>query len=171
MCIRDRLKAVSNINEEISKALIGTDINDQSKIDKIMIDLDGTENKSRLGANAILGVSLAAIRAASNANSIPLYKYLGDKENLKMPMPMMNILNGGSHANNTVDIQEFMIFPFGASTFSNALQIGTEIFHKLKYELNQKGLNTAVGQQQYFCLLYTSPSPRDATLSRMPSSA
>jgi len=144
------LKAVSNVNEEISKALIGTDINDQSKIDKIMIDLDGTENKSRLGANAILGVSLAAIRAASNANNIPLYKYLGDKENLKMPMPMMNILNGGSHANNTVDIQEFMIFPFGASTFSSALQIGTEIFHKLKYELDQKGLNTAVGDEGGF---------------------
>jgi len=144
------LKAVSNINEEISKALIGIDINDQSKIDKIMIDLDGTENKSRLGANAILGVSLAAIRAASNANNIPLYKYLGNKENLKMPMPMMNILNGGSHANNTVDIQEFMIFPFGASTFSNALQIGTEIFHKLKYELHQKGLNTAVGDEGGF---------------------
>ena len=144
------LKAVFNVNEEISKALIGTDINDQSKIDKIMIDLDGTENKSRLGANAILGVSLAAIRAASNANNIPLYKYLGDKENLKMPMPMMNILNGGSHANNTVDIQEFMIFPFGASTFSNALQIGTEIFHKLKYELDQKGLNTAVGDEGGF---------------------
>ena len=144
------LKAVSNVNEEISKALIGTDINDQSKIDKIMIDLDGTKNKSRLGANAILGVSLAAIRAASNANNIPLYKYLGDKKNLKMPMPMMNILNGGSHANNTVDIQEFMISPFGASTFSNALQIGTEIFHKLKYELDQKGLNTAVGDEGGF---------------------
>ena len=144
------LKAVSNINEEISKALLGIDINDQSKIDKTMINLDGTENKSRLGANAILGVSLAAIRAAANANNIPLYKYLGDKKNLKMPMPMMNILNGGSHANNTVDIQEFMIFPFGASTFSNALQTGTEIFHKLKYELDQKGLNTSVGDEGGF---------------------
>ena len=144
------LKAVSNVNEEISKELIGTDINDQSKIDKTMINLDGTENKSRLGANAILGVSLAAVRAASNANNIPLYKHLGDRKNLKMPMPMMNILNGGSHANNTIDIQEFMIFPFGASTFSNALQIGTEIFHKLKYELDQKGLNTAVGDEGGF---------------------
>ena len=144
------LKAISNVNEEISKALIGADINDQSNIDKTMIDLDGTKNKSRLGANAILGVSLAAIRAASNTNNVPLYKYLGKKKNLKMPMPMMNILNGGSHANNTVDIQEFMIFPFGASTFSNALQIGTEIFHKLKYELHQKGLNTAVGDEGGF---------------------
>ena len=144
------LKAVSNVNEEINKALTGTDINDQSKIDMTMIDLDGTKNKSRLGANAILGVSLAAIRAASNTNNVPLYKYLGNKKNLKMPMPMMNILNGGSHANNTVDIQEFMIFPFGASTFSNALRIGTEIFHKLKYELHQKGLNTAVGDEGGF---------------------
>ncbi len=144
------LKAVYNVNEEISKELIGTDINDQSKIDKTMIDLDGTENKSKLGANAILGVSLATIRAAAHANNIPLYKYLGNNENLKMPMPMMNILNGGSHANNTIDIQEFMIFPFGASSFSNALQIGTEIFHKLKSELNQKGLNTAVGDEGGF---------------------
>ena len=144
------LKAVSNVNEKISKTLIGIDINDQSKIDRIMIDLDGTKNKSRLGANAILGVSLAAIRAASNANNTPLYKYLGNNKNLKMPIPMMNILNGGSHANNTVDIQEFMIFPFGASSFSNALQIGTEIFHKLKSELHQKGLNTAVGDEGGF---------------------
>ena len=144
------LKAISNVNEEISKALIGADINDQSNIDKTMIDLDGTKNKSRLGANAILGVSLAAIRAASNTNNVPLYKYLGKKKNLKMPMPMMNILNGGSHANNTVDIQEFMIFPFGASSFSSALQIGTEIFHKLKSELHQKGLNTAVGDEGGF---------------------
>ena len=144
------LKAVSNVNEKISKTLIGIDINDQSQIDRIMIDLDGTKNKSRLGANAILGVSLAAIRAASNANNTPLYKYLGNDKNLKMPIPMMNILNGGSHANNTVDIQEFMIFPSGASSFSNALQIGTEIFHKLKSELHQKGLNTAVGDEGGF---------------------
>jgi len=144
------LKAVANVNEKISEALIGANINDQSNIDKTMIDLDGTKNKSRIGANAILGVSLAAIRAASNTNNVPLYKYLGNEKNLKMPMPMMNILNGGSHANNTVDIQEFMIFPFGASTFSNALQIGTEIFHQLKYELHQKGLNTAVGDEGGF---------------------
>ncbi len=144
------LKAVANVNEKISKALIGANINDQLNIDKTMIDLDGTKNKSRIGANAILGVSLAAIRAASKTNNVPLYKYLGNKKDLKMPMPMMNILNGGSHANNTVDIQEFMIFPFGASTFSSALQIGTEIFHQLKYELHQKGLNTAVGDEGGF---------------------
>ena len=144
------LNAVNNINQEINKTLIGTDINNQSEIDNIMIELDGTPNKSRLGANAILGVSLASIRAASAANDASLYHYLGKTNNLKMPVPMMNILNGGSHANNTVDIQEFMIFPLGASTFSEALKIGTEIFHKLKSELQKMGLNTAVGDEGGF---------------------
>ena len=144
------LNAVRNVNSEINKTLIGTDINDQTKIDNIMIDLDGTQNKSRLGANAILGVSMASARAASIANNIPLYQYLGTTNDFKMPVPMMNILNGGSHANNTVDIQEFMIFPFGALTFSEALRIGTEIFHKLKSELHKKGLNTAVGDEGGF---------------------
>tara|TARA_B100000035_G_scaffold296535_1_gene288540 strand:+ start:1119 stop:2405 length:1287 start_codon:yes stop_codon:yes gene_type:complete len=144
------LNAVKNVNEEINKNLIGTDINDQFKIDNIMIALDGTSNKNRLGANAILGVSLASIRAASIANGLPLYKHIGKNNNLKIPVPMMNILNGGSHANNTIDIQEFMIFPFGASTFSEALKIGTEIFHKLKSELHKKGLNTAVGDEGGF---------------------
>ena len=150
------LNAVNNINEEINKALIGTDINDQFKIDNTMIELDGTANKSRLGANAILGVSLASIRAASIANDVPLYRYLGKDNNIKMPVPMMNILNGGSHANNTIDIQEFMIFPFGASTFSEALKIGTEIFHKLKSELHKMGLNTAVGDEGGFAPNLTS---------------
>ena len=150
------LNAVNNINEEINKALIGTDINDQFKIDNTMIELDGTANKSRLGANAILGVSLASIRAASIANDVPLYHYLGKDNNIKMPVPMMNILNGGSHANNTIDIQEFMIFPFGASTFSEALKIGTEIFHKLKSELHKMGLNTAVGDEGGFAPNLTS---------------
>ncbi len=144
------LKAVNNVNKEINKALIGIDVNEQSKIDNTMIELDGTPNKSRLGANAILGVSLASIRAASIANDTPLYKYLNNSNNFRMPVPMMNILNGGSHANNTVDIQEFMIFPFGASTFSEALKIGTEIFHKLKTELQKMGLNTAVGDEGGF---------------------
>ena len=144
------LNAVSNVNDEISKTLTGTDVNDQTKIDNTMIDLDGTQNKSRLGANAILGVSLASARAASTAKNIPLYQHLGTTNNFIMPVPMMNILNGGSHANNTVDIQEFMIFPFGASTFSEALRIGTEIFHKLKSELHKKGLNTAVGDEGGF---------------------
>ena len=144
------LNALSNVNDEINKTLIGTDVNDQTKIDSFMINLDGTQNKSRLGANAILGVSLASARAASTANNIPLYQHLGTNNDFIMPAPMMNILNGGSHANNTVDIQEFMIFPFGASTFSEALRIGTEIFHKLKSELHKKGLNTAVGDEGGF---------------------
>jgi enolase len=144
------LKAVNNVNDKINKALKGLDIDDQSKIDSTMIELDGTENKSILGANAILGVSLASIRAASNVKNIPLYKHLGIADNFKMPVPMMNIINGGSHANNTVDIQEFMIFPFGASTFSHALRIGAEIFHSLKSELHKKGLNTAVGDEGGF---------------------
>ena len=144
------LNAVNNVNNEINKTLIGTDVNDQTKIDNILINLDGTQNKSRLGANAILGVSLASARAASTVNDIPLYQHLGTTNEFIMPVPMMNILNGGSHANNTVDIQEFMIFPFGASTFSEALRIGTEIFHKLKSELHKKGLNTAVGDEGGF---------------------
>ena len=144
------LKAVQNVNDKINKVLKGLNINDQSKIDKVMIELDGTENKSVLGANAILGVSLASVRAASNDKNIALYKYLGVNDNFKMPVPMMNILNGGSHANNTVDIQEFMIFPFGASSFSHALRIGAEIFHSLKSELHKKGLNTAVGDEGGF---------------------
>ena len=144
------LNAVNNVNNEINKTLIGTDVNDQTKIDNIMINLDGTQNKSRLGANAILSVSLASARAASTVNDIPLYQHLGTTNEFIMPVPMMNILNGGSHANNTVDIQEFMIFPFGASTFSEALRIGTEIFHKLKSELHKKGLNTAVGDEGGF---------------------
>ena len=142
--------AVNNVNNEINKTLIGTDVNDQTKIDNTLINLDGTQNKSRLGANAILGVSLASARAASTVNDIPLYQHLGTTNEFIMPVPMMNILNGGSHANNTVDIQEFMIFPFGASTFSEALRIGTEIFHKLKSELHKKGLNTAVGDEGGF---------------------
>ena len=144
------LNAVKNVNYEVKKILIGTDVNDQTKIDNTLIDLDGTQNKSRLGANAILGVSLASARAASNVNNIPLYQHLGTTNDFIMPVPMMNILNGGSHANNTVDIQEFMICPFGASTFSEALRIGTEIFHKLKSELHKKGLNTAVGDEGGF---------------------
>ena len=144
------LNAVNNVNNEINKTLIGTDVNDQTKIDNTLINLDGTQNKSRLGANAILGVSLASARAASTVNDIPLYQHLGTTNDFIMPVPMMNILNGGSHANNTVDIQEFMIFPFGASTFSESLRIGTEIFHKLKSELHKKGLNTAVGDEGGF---------------------
>ena len=144
------LTAVNNINDEINKALIGADVNDQLNIDEIMIELDGTDNKSRLGANAILGVSMAACRAAAKVNNCPLYEYLSINNNPVMPMPMMNILNGGSHADNTVDIQEFMILPIGAKTFSEALRIGTEVFHQLKSELSQNGLNTSVGDEGGF---------------------
>jgi enolase len=115
-----------------------------------MIELDGTDNKSRLGANAILGVSMAATRAAAKVTNSPLYEYLSVNKKLLMPVPMMNILNGGSHADNTVDIQEFMIFPIGAKTFSEALRMGTEIFHQLKLELSLKGLSTAVGDEGGF---------------------
>ena len=144
------LSAVNNVNSEIRTALIGTDINNQENIDNILIELDGTENKSRLGANAILGVSMAACRAGAKANNIPLYDYLSINNDYVMPIPMMNILNGGSHAENTVDIQEFMISPVGANSFSNALRIGTEIFHQLKSELSQMGLGTAVGDEGGF---------------------
>tara|TARA_B110001454_G_scaffold36965_1_gene36507 strand:+ start:18909 stop:20195 length:1287 start_codon:yes stop_codon:yes gene_type:complete len=144
------LTAVNNINSEINKILIGSNVADQKKIDQIMIDLDGTDNKCRLGANAILGVSMATARAAAKDNNCPLYEYLSVNKKLLMPVPMMNILNGGSHADNTVDIQEFMIFPFGAKTFSDALRMGTEIFHQLKSELSLKQLNTAVGDEGGF---------------------
>ena len=144
------LTAVNNINSEIDKILIGSNVVDQKKIDQIMIDLDGTDNKSRLGANAILGVSMATARAAAKDNNCPLYEYLSVNKKLLMPVPMMNILNGGSHADNTVDIQEFMIFPFGAKTFSDALRMGTEIFHQLKLELSLQELNTAVGDEGGF---------------------
>ena len=144
------LTAVNNINDEINKALVGVDVIDQLNIDNIMIELDGTDNKSRLGANATLGVSMAAARAAAKVNNCPLYEYLSINKNPLMPVPMMNILNGGSHADNTVDIQEFMIYPIGANTFSEALRMGTEVFHQLKSELLQKGLNTSVGDEGGF---------------------
>jgi len=144
------LTAVNNINGEINKALINIDVTSQTEIDQTMIELDGTDNKSRLGANAILGVSMAATRAAAKVTNSPLYEYLSVNKKLLMPVPMMNILNGGSHADNTVDIQEFMIFPIGAKTFSEALRMGTEIFHQLKLELSLKGLSTAVGDEGGF---------------------
>ena len=144
------LTAVNNINGEINRALIDIDVTNQTELDQTMIELDGTDNKSRLGANAILGVSMAATRAAAKVTNSPLYEYLSVNKKLLMPVPMMNILNGGSHADNTVDIQEFMIFPIGAKTFSEALRMGTEIFHQLKLELSLKGLSTAVGDEGGF---------------------
>ena len=142
--------AVNNINTIIADTLKGFDVTKQSELDNIMIDLDGTENKSRLGANALLGVSLAAAHTGANYCRLPLFKYLGGENASVLPMPMMNILNGGSHADNTVDIQEFMVYPTGASTFSQALQMGVEIFHNLKSVLESKSLNTSVGDEGGF---------------------
>lgn len=147
-------KAVAAVNEDIQQALIGKDVLDQANIDQIMIDLDGTENKEKLGANAILAVSLAAAKAAAEEKGVPLYAHIADLNGTSgqysMPVPMMNIINGGEHANNNVDIQEFMVQPVGAKSFKEALRMGAEIFHSLKKVLNAKGLNTAVGDEGGF---------------------
>ncbi len=143
-------KAVYNVNNIIAPQLVGKSVYDQSAIDRIMIDLDGTENKSRLGANAILAVSLAVARAASNALEIPLYRYLGGTNARILPVPMMNIMNGGSHSDSPIAFQEFMIRPIGASTFKEALRIGAEVFQSLKSVLHDKGLSTAVGDEGGF---------------------
>ena len=143
-------KAVTNINTIIADTLKGFDATNQSQLDTIMIDLDGTENKSKLGANALLGVSMAASRAAANYYGLSLFQYLSGENAVLLPVPMMNILNGGSHADNTVDIQEFMVFPFGASTFSQALRMGVEVFHHLKLVLQSREMNTAVGDEGGF---------------------
>jgi len=142
-------KAVQNINTEIRKALIGLDTRDQKEIDRIMIELDGTENKARLGANALLAVSLAAAHAGAKFDKQSLYQYLG-KDKFTLPVPMMNIINGGSHADNSVDLQEFMILPVGAPSFSEALRYGAEVFHTLKSVLHKRGMNTAVGDEGGF---------------------
>lgn len=148
------LKAVGNINGPIREALVGFDANDQRGLDQKMIDLDGTDNKAKLGANAILAVSLAAAKAAAADKNIPLYQHIADingtSGQFTMPVPMMNILNGGEHADNNVDIQEFMVQPVGAKTFAEALRMGAEIFHALKKVLSGKGLNTAVGDEGGF---------------------
>jgi enolase len=142
------LKAVANINDIIKPKLAGLDVNNQAEIDQIMLDLDGTENKAKLGANAILAVSLAVAKAAAMANKQPLFKQMG--QGVMLPVPMMNIINGGAHADNNVDIQEFMILPVGAPTFSEALRYGTEIFHALSKVLKAKGLSTSVGDEGGF---------------------
>jgi len=144
------LKAVQNVNEIIAPELIGEDVLDQTYIDNLMIELDGTPNKAKLGANAILGVSLAVARAAAAYVGLPFYKYIGGVNARVLPVPMMNILNGGKHADNNVDLQEFMIFPIGANSFAEALQMGVETFHNLKAVLKRRGLNTAVGDEGGF---------------------
>jgi len=143
-------RAVDFVNEEISDALEGLDACDQAQIDMILCDIDGTPNKSRLGANSILGVSLAVAKAAADYHDMPLYKYLGGIRANVMPVPMMNIINGGKHADNNVDIQEFMIMPIGGETFADALRMGTEVFHHLRSVLKSKGYNTAVGDEGGF---------------------
>jgi enolase len=143
-------KAVSAVNGELADAVVGMEAEDQAEIDGVMIDLDGTENKARLGANAILGVSLAAAKAAADARSLPLYRYVGGVDSNLLPVPMMNILNGGAHADNPIDFQEFMVMPIGAETFSEALRCGAEIFHALKAKLHAKGLSTSVGDEGGF---------------------
>ena len=143
-------KAVSNVTEKIGPKIKGMDPSEQENIDKLMIELDGTENKSSLGANAILGVSIAIARAAANTSNKPVYKYLGNNNASIIPVPMMNIINGGGHADNNLDIQEFMIMPVGADCFKDALRIGAEVFHCLKKILNAKGYNTNVGDEGGF---------------------
>src|SRR5690606_5486369 len=144
------LKAVANVNGPINDALEGMDVTEQKNIDKVLLDLDGTDNKSNLGANAILGTSLAVARAAAQETGLSLFQYIGGVGAVTLPVPMMNILNGGSHADNKIDIQEFMVMPFGASSFSEGLRWGTEIFHHLKSVLKEKGMSTNVGDEGGF---------------------
>lgn len=148
------LTAVANVNSEIADCIIGMDANDQKAIDNAIIELDGTHNKSRLGANALLGASLAVAHAAAKDNSLPLFQYLGNmfgaSDSFRLPVPMMNIINGGEHADNSVDMQEFMIVPVGADSIAEAVRYGTEVFHNLKSVLAKKGMNTAVGDEGGF---------------------
>jgi enolase len=144
------LKAVENVNDIIGPEVIGLDAVDQVAIDEIMIELDGTENKSKLGANAILGVSMAVAKAAAEALELPLFQYLGGVNAKQIPVPMLNILNGGAHADNNVDIQEFMIMPLGAATYSEGLRMCVEVYHNLKAVLKSRGLATGVGDEGGF---------------------
>ncbi len=144
------LNAVANVNNTIREALVGQDATAQAVVDQIMIDLDGTPNKGRLGANALLGVSLAVAKAAAQSTGLPLYRYLSQEQRYQMPVPMMNIINGGAHADNSVDFQEFMIMPVGAPSLREAVRYGAEVFHTLKKVLHERGLNTAVGDEGGF---------------------
>ncbi|MBA5635562.1 phosphopyruvate hydratase [Duganella sp. LX20W] len=144
------LQACENINTEISEAIMGLDANEQAFLDRILIDLDGTENKARLGANALLAVSMAVARAAAEEAGLPLYRYFGGSGAMQLPVPMMNVINGGAHADNNLDIQEFMIIPVGAPSFREAIRYGAEVFHTLKKILHKKGLTTAVGDEGGF---------------------
>ena len=153
-------KAVDNVNNEIADALLGADARAQEEIDAALIDLDGEPNKGRLGANAILGVSMAVARAAADGLGLPLYRYLGGTGAKTLPVPMLNILNGGSHADSNVDIQEFMIAPIGAPTFRESLRVGAEVYHALKSVLKSRGLGTGLGDEGGFAP--NLPSNREA---------
>ncbi len=144
------LKAVEHINTEISEAILGLDASEQAFLDRTLIDLDGTENKSRLGANAMLAVSMAVARAAAEESGLPLYRYFGGMGGYQLPVPMMNVINGGAHANNNLDLQEFMIIPVGAPSFREALRCGAEVFHALKKIIHDKGMSIAVGDEGGF---------------------
>ncbi|WP_296224850.1 phosphopyruvate hydratase [Ralstonia sp. UBA689] len=158
------LKAVEHINTEISEAIMGLDASEQAFLDRTLIDLDGTENKSRLGANAMLAVSMAVAKAAAEEAGLPLYRYFGGSGAMQMPVPMMNIVNGGAHANNSLDIQEFMVMPVGQSSFREALRCGAEIFHALKKILADKGMSTAVGDEGGFAPNFASNEECLATI-------
>lgn len=144
------LKAIENVNTEISEAVLGLEANEQAFLDTALIELDGTENKSRLGANAMLAVSIAVAKAAAEESGLPLYRYFGGSGAMHMPVPMMNVINGGAHANNNLDLQEFMIVPVGAPTFSEAVRYGAEVFHALKKLIDKAGMSTAVGDEGGF---------------------
>ncbi len=144
------LKAIENVNTEISEAILGLEANEQAFLDNALIELDGTENKSRLGANATLAVSIAVAKAAAEESGLPLYRYFGGSGAMQMPVPMMNVINGGAHANNNLDLQEFMIVPIGAPTFSEAVRYGAEVFHALKKLIDKAGMSTAVGDEGGF---------------------
>lgn len=144
------LKAVENINTEISESVLGLDASEQAFLDRTMIDLDGTDNKARLGANATLAVSMAVARAAAEESGLPLYRYFGGMGGMQLPVPMMNVINGGAHANNSLDLQEFMIIPVGAPSFREAVRYGAEVFHALKKILGDRGISTAVGDEGGF---------------------
>ena len=144
------LKAIENVNTEISEAVLGLEANEQAFLDNALIELDGTENKSRLGANAMLAVSIAVAKAAADESGLPLYRYFGGSGAMQLPVPMMNVINGGAHANNNLDLQEFMIVPIGAPTFAEAVRYGAEVFHALKKLIDKAGMSTAVGDEGGF---------------------
>lgn len=165
------VKAVSNINTIIAPRLIGTDVCEQARLDSILLELDGTENKSKLGANASLGVSLACMKAAAEFCGLPLYRYIGGCNVTRLPVPLVNVVNGGAHADNNLDFQEFMLVPLGASSFSEALRWSAETFHKLKKLLSSKKMSTAVGDEGGFAPNFKSNEEALAYLSEAITSA